>query len=147
MKNPPGGADIRAVREALGLTPRALGFALYLSDRDPGRHVRRLENDVKKPSGPLVRALEALAKDADVSVPWKIGAREDSSLGKITSLSVWLNRKAPYGERTTESEAAATRCWVKFKIAHKRAMDERDGLVKPDTRTPRPWPPVADGDQ
>ena len=62
-------------------------------------------------------------------------------MGKLISLSVWLNRKAPYGERTTESEAAATRCWVKFKIAHKRAMDERDGLVKPDTRTPRPWPP------
>ena len=53
-------------------------------------------------------------------------------MGKLISISVWLNRKAPYGERTTESEAAATRGWVKFKIANKRAMDERDELVKPD---------------
>jgi len=70
MKNPPGGADLRAVREALGMTPKALGIALYLSDRDPARHIRRLENEVKKPSGPLIRAMEAVAKDAGVSVPW-----------------------------------------------------------------------------
>ena len=70
MNNPPSGAEMRALREALGLSARELGVALYLADSDPGRHVRRLESEAKKPSGPLIRAMEAVAKDAGVSVPW-----------------------------------------------------------------------------
>ena len=37
------------------------------------------------------------------------------------------------------------RGYVAWKIANKRAMDERDGLLKPaKPNTPRPWPPAAD---
>ena len=65
-------------------------------------------------------------------------------MGKLISISVWKeekDRSILVGERFTEEDAARLRGWIKFKIANKRAMDERDGLVKPDTSTPRPWPP------
>ena len=62
-------------------------------------------------------------------------------MSKLISLVVWKTRKAPYGERYTEEEAAATRGYINWKIANKRAMDERDGKVDTTPRTPRPWPP------
>ena len=65
-------------------------------------------------------------------------------MGKLVSIAVWKeekDRSILVDERFTEEDAARLRGWVKFKIANKRAMDERDGLVKPDTSTPRPWPP------
>jgi len=37
------------------------------------------------------------------------------------------------------------RGYVAWKIMNKRAMDERDGLLKPaKPNIPRPWPPAAD---
>jgi len=66
---------------------------------------------------------------------------------EVITLAVWKDRKdrnTPFDERYTEAEAAATRGWVNWKIENKRAMDERDGLVKPKLNTPRPWPPVGD---
>ena len=66
-------------------------------------------------------------------------------MGKLISISVWKeekDRSILIDERFTEEDAARMRGWVKFKITHKRAMDERDGLyVAPKPKTPRPWPP------
>lgn len=67
----PSGEQIRELRQALNLTQRELAQKLYLSGDEPERHIRRLEANERKPSGPLVRALEAIAKDAKVRVPWK----------------------------------------------------------------------------
>lgn len=70
MKRPTG-EQIRALRDGLGMTQRELAAKLYLSDKDPERHISLLENGHRKPSGPMVRALEGIAQDAKVRVPWK----------------------------------------------------------------------------
>jgi transcriptional regulator with XRE-family HTH domain len=67
----PTGEQIRELRQALGLTQLQLARKLYLSGKEPDRHIRRLEANERNPSGPLVRAMEALAKEAKVKVPWK----------------------------------------------------------------------------
>lgn len=65
-------------------------------------------------------------------------------MGKLISISVWKDKKRsiPVKKRTTEEDAARLRGYIAWKIMNKRAMDERDGLVKPaKPNTPRPWPP------
>jgi len=69
-------------------------------------------------------------------------------LGDLVSISVWKeekDRSILVDERFTEKDAARMRGYVAWKIMNKRAMDERDGLLKPaKPNIPRPWPPVAD---
>ena len=67
----PTSKQILALRTRLGLTQRQLGEMLYLSKADPGRHIRYLESGKREPSGPLVRALEIIARNAHVRVPWR----------------------------------------------------------------------------
>lgn len=70
MNRLPTGAEIRELRQALGMTQRELGLALYLEGDEPDRHIRYLESEGKHPSGPLVRALELIAEQKGVRAPW-----------------------------------------------------------------------------
>lgn len=67
----PTPTQIRALRQAMGLTQRELGEAIYLAGADPARHVRSLEAGDKTPSGPLVKCLELIAAQKRIKVPWR----------------------------------------------------------------------------
>jgi transcriptional regulator with XRE-family HTH domain len=67
----PTPAQLRDLRAALGMTQKELGLALYLAGGDPARHIRRMEAGDREVTGPIVRALECIAKEARVKCPWQ----------------------------------------------------------------------------
>ncbi len=73
MSKKPTGARLAVLRNALGLTQSELGLKLYLSGKNPARQISRLENGTGTISGPIIRALEAIAKDGKVVLPWDVG--------------------------------------------------------------------------
>lgn len=61
-------SELRKLRASLGLSQRDLGLAVYLKGKYPGRHISRLESGKKPITGPIERALEAVAEKAGVAV-------------------------------------------------------------------------------
>ena len=62
----------------------------------------------------------------------------------LVSISVYLDRRDHVEDPMTEEQAAMMRGYTAFRIRHKRAMNERDGIsnAPPLHKGPlRPWPP------